>query len=148
MTNVTKMDLRQTRIGWLCFLAVAAIVLGIPAIGELQRLPSWNSVCALEFSRDGQTLVAGLSDGRSFNEDSHWLIADLGQTIALFGARTGTWEGNLVEFRYSGPYSGKSSTPLGRFIAFSPDGTTLAIGCWDGTVQLWDWQSKQLTQTI
>lgn len=132
------MDLRPSRKVRLYCLAALLLLLGVPAIGEILGLARWHSVCALEFSQDSQMLVAGLSTGRSYNEDNHRLIADLGQTIALFDARTGKRAGNLVQLQHAGPYSGTSSTPLGRFITFSPDGTTLAVGSWDGTVQLWD----------
>ena len=142
------MNLRPSRNVKLCCLAGVLLLLGVPAIGEISGHSGWRSVCALEFSPDGQMLVAGLSTGRSYNEDYHWLIADLGHTIALFDGRTGKSAGNLVQLRHPGPYSGTPSTPLGRFITFSPDGTILAIGCWDGTVQLWDWRSKQLKQTL
>jgi len=129
-------------------LAALLLLFGVPAIGEILGPSGWHSVCALEFSPDGQMLVAGLSTGRSYNEDNHRLIAELGQIIALFDARTGKRAGNLVQLRHPGPYSGTPTTPLGQFITFSADGTTLAVGSWDGTVQLWDWRSKQLKQTL
>jgi WD40 repeat protein len=133
---------------WLICLATLLAVLSVPAIEEMQRLPNWRSVCALQFSPDGQVLVAGLDDGRSYNEDFHYLLADIGQTIALFDSHTGKHAENLVQFRYAGPFSGIPSTPLGRFLAFSPDGSLLAIATWDGTVQLWDWPTRRLNQTL
>ncbi|MGE5193624.1 MAG: WD40 repeat domain-containing protein [Deltaproteobacteria bacterium] len=133
---------------WLFCLATVLAVLAVPAIGELQRLPNWHSVCALQFSPDGQVLVAGLYDGRAYNEDFHYRLADMGQTIALFDSHTGKRSDNLAQFRYPGPFSGIPSTPLGRFLAFSPDGSLLAIATWDGTVQLWDWRTRRLNQTL
>jgi WD40 repeat protein len=37
-----------------------------------------------------------------------------------------------------------SAVPLVHALAFSPDGTTLAIGTWDGHEQLWDPRTAHL----
>jgi WD40 repeat protein len=35
-----------------------------------------------------------------------------------------------------------------RSVAFSPDERILASGSYDGTINLWDWQSSTLLQTL
>lgn len=133
---------------WVYLLIALLVGLGVLAMGERRHLSGWSTVCALVFSRDGKTLVAGLYDGSAYNEDFHYLIAGLGQTVALYDSRTGKEEGHLVQLRHPGPYSGIPSTPPGQFLDFSPNGRTLAVLGWDGTVQLWDWQTKQWQQTL
>ena len=108
----------------------------------------WQSVCAVTFSPDGRTVAAGLYSGTSFNENYHFCIGDIGQTVALFGADTGSSDCVLDDVRYSGASWGLPSTPLGQFLAFSPDGGTLAAGTWDGTVKLWDPASRQLLEVL
>src|SRR6266487_2743036 len=73
------------------------IILAASAIGlMLWKLatahPRWQAVCALAFSPDGQTLAAGLYEGEHFNENIHWCIANLHQTVTLFDAQTGSGE--------------------------------------------------------
>lgn len=121
------------------------IVLGSQAAPEL-RGQWWSAVCALEFSPDGNTLAAGLFDGKAYSEDFHYRNRDFSQSVALFDATTGTHRTDLSQTRGPGPYGG--SSPLGTFLAFSPDGNTLAIGSYDGLVELWDVRTTRLKQTL
>src|ERR1700722_10328043 len=50
---------------------------------------SWRSVCALSFSPDGQTLAAGLYDGKVFNKDFHNFVGDFGRAVVLFDVDSG-----------------------------------------------------------
>jgi WD40 repeat protein len=108
----------------------------------------WTAVCAVAFSADGNTLAAGHFDGKAYNEDFHYRIRDLSQSVALFDAKTGTNSRALTQVRDPGPYSGFAVTPLGTFVAFSPDGSMLAIGSYDGRVQLWDLRTGMFKQTL
>src|SRR2546422_920367 len=93
---------------------------------ERRFLTTPTRVCALSFSPDGGTLAAGMYDGKCFNEDFHNLIRDLRQTVSFFDANTGARIATLDPVHHSGPYPGLASTPLGQFLCFSPDGSTLA----------------------
>ncbi len=108
----------------------------------------WQSVCAVTFSPDGRTLAAGLYRGTSFNKDFHWCIGNIGQTVVLYDADNGEPRGMLADVRFDGMSWGLPSTPLGQFLGFSPDGRTLAAATWDGTVQLWNVETKQLAKTL
>jgi WD40 repeat protein len=123
------------------------VVLGSQAVPELSGR-WWSAVCALEFSPDGNTLAAGLFDGKAYNEDFHYRNRDLSQSVALFDAKTGTNRVELAQTRAPGPYGGLATTPLGAFLAFSPDGSTLAFGSYDGLVQLWDLRTARLSRTL
>ncbi len=103
----------------------------------------WQSVCAIEFSPDGRSVAAGSYRGTDFNEDFHWCIANLSQTVALFDALSGSCSGVLDEVQHHGTSRGLPSTPLGQFLGFSPDGNSLAVGTWDGEVRLWDTTTRQ-----
>ncbi len=108
----------------------------------------WQAVCALAFSPDGKFLAAELYEGDSFNEDFHWCIGDLGQTVELFDSDTGSRGEIVYQTLHRGTWGGLPSTPLGQSICFSPSGETLAVGSWDGTVRLWDARAKKPTDTL
>ena len=103
---------------------------------------------AVAFSPDGRTLAAGCYRGAFFNEDLHWCIGDLSQTVALYEAGTGRCFRVLHEVHGHGTSWGLPSTPLGQFVSFSPDGNTLAVGTWDGVVRLWAVSSGELTREL
>jgi WD40 repeat protein len=126
---------------WMIVVAGVAFAVALWQADPLAR--RWQSVCSVSFSPDGRTLAAGSYRGKSFSEDVHWCIGDIGQTVALFGADTGSSQGVLENVRYQGSSWGLPSTPLGQFLSFSPDGRTLAAGTWDGTVKLWDCATRQ-----
>jgi hypothetical protein len=67
----------------------------------------WQSVCVVTFSPDGKTLAAGLRDGKTFNEDFHWCISDVGRTVALFDAESGGDGTILVRERDGRTFSGR-----------------------------------------
>ena len=108
----------------------------------------WRSVCAVTFSPDGRSVAGGSYSGTFFNEDYHWCISDLSQTVALFDADTGSSGGVLDEMHYRGTSWGLPSTPLGQFLSFSTDGGTLAVGTWDGRVKLWNPRTRQLARVL
>ena len=74
-----------------------------------------TSVNSVAFTRDGQTLASGDSDGTV----RLWNIADPAHP------------------RLRGPIPA-SGTASVQSVAFSPDGRALASGSLDGTVRLWD----------
>jgi WD40 repeat protein len=92
-------------------------------IGKPLAFPNAGHVSALAFNRDGKTLaIAG-------NNDS---------MVRLWNLATRQQIGSPLP-EPAGPY-------LGPLAAFSPDGTTLAVGASgpnSGTVQLWDVRSDQ-----
>src|SRR5262249_27673969 len=68
---------------------VAACALGFAMWKAGLAADRWQSVCALAFSPDGQTLAAGLYGAKVFNEDFHWCNRDVVQTVTLFNAESG-----------------------------------------------------------
>ncbi|MEM8638857.1 MAG: NB-ARC domain-containing protein [Cyanobacteria bacterium P01_G01_bin.54] len=72
---------------------------------------AFGTVSAVAFSPDGETLAAGLADGRL----CLWRVADGEQMLTFYGHTDWPWA-----------------------IAFSPDGGLLASASQDRTVRLWD----------
>ncbi|WP_409239636.1 DNA-binding protein [Streptomyces sp. PA5.6] len=83
---------------------------------------------ALAFSPDGKHLAAGADNGRVVLWD--------GTVQQTFGTLAGTYD---VTRARQGPGEAEAVTAL----AYSPDGTTLAVGGEHGTLQLWDAASRQ-----
>ena len=105
----------------------------------------WRSVCAIAFSPDGRSLAAGCYSGTFYNKNGHWCIAKICQNVSVFDPGTGKPLSVFDEVEYTGTAWGLPGTPLGPFLAFSPDTNLLAIGGWDGMGRLWEKTSGQLT---
>ncbi len=128
----------------LMILALAAIASSLWSLAS--TVNRWEDVSALAFSPDSKTLVAGTYDGKHFNENFHWYIGALVQAVALFDAKTGS--GRVLIDESTGTSAATPAAPPGQFVGFSPDGNTLAVGTWDGTVRLWDPKSRLLKDTL
>src|SRR6266852_2744432 len=120
MTGVGEARIRNMKAPGLIRPA-ALMILGLAAIAfALWSLASsadrWQAVCALTFSPDSQTLAAGTFNGKHFNENFHWCIGDLVQTVALFDSETGSRRVVIDESHHPGTSWGLPSTPLGQFL--------------------------------
>ncbi|MEU7647252.1 nSTAND1 domain-containing NTPase [Streptomyces huasconensis] len=109
----------------------------LAAPGQSSVLPSGRTApnglpaeetTALAFSPDGKHLAAGADNGRVVLWD--------GAVKQTFGALTGTYDAAHAR---PGPVDAEAVTAL----AYSPDGTTLAVGGEHGTLQLWDAASRR-----
>ncbi|MEU5896756.1 nSTAND1 domain-containing NTPase [Streptomyces venezuelae] len=118
-------------------LAIRPDGLLLAAPGQSSVLPSGRTAAnglpaeettALAFSPDGKRLAAGGNNGRVVLWD--------GTVKQTFGALAGTYD--VVRAR-PGPKDAEAVTAL----AYSPDGTTLAVGGEHGTLQLWDAASRR-----
>ena len=129
-------------------LVMSAIVAFGIALCTIEWGDRWKSVCAIAFSPDGRWIAAGAYCGRFANEDGHWCISDLRQTVVLFDSVTGSSHLILDEFYQRRAMWGLPSTPRGRFLSFSPEGDFLAIGTWDAKVKLWDPRTRRLINVL
>ena len=129
-------------------LIMSAIVAFGIALCTIEWGDRWKSVCANAFSPDGRWIAAGAYCGRFANEDGHWCISDLRQTVVLFDSVTGSSHLILDEFHQQRAMWGLPSTPRGRFLSFSPEGDFLAIGTWDAKVKLWDPRTRRLINVL
>ncbi|MGB0564310.1 MAG: NB-ARC domain-containing protein, partial [Spirulinaceae cyanobacterium] len=82
---------------------------------------AFGTVSAVAFSPDGETLAAGLADGRL----CLWRVADGEQLLTFYGHTDWPWA-----------------------IAFSPDGRHLASASQDRTVRLWDGATGETIQVF
>jgi WD40 repeat protein len=96
----------------------------------------------LAFTRDGRTLAVGGS--------AHAM------TVSLWDPATGARRGELTDMGpgaarpHSAPKApaAREHTCHVNAVAFAPDGATLAAGCSDGVVRLWEVQSGKLRHTF
>lgn len=130
--------------GVLFFLSLLAF--GLAAWAADITVRRWEVVSTLAFSPDGGTLAAGAYDGKAFNRDLKFLIGDVGQTVVLLDADTGATQHVLERTRHRGTWGGGSAG--GQFLAFSPDGGTLAIAKWDRTIVLYDPREHRIKDTL
>ena len=97
----------------------------------IRRLNGHTNFCvSLDFSRDGSLLASGSRDG----------------TAIIWSTKT--WKAT-----HTLRNSEKSSLPVGwsntvEDVAFSPDGQTLALASYEGTVKLWDVATGKLRETL
>jgi WD40 repeat protein len=112
---------------------------------RLWELPSgaWHATCAtrasqcccLAFAVDGRTLAAGRFDD---------LFA-----VNLWDPSLATRQGRLTDSASALAAAPRAEVILNvAAVAFSPDGATLAAGCSDGVVRLWDTASGELRRTL
>jgi len=116
-------------------LAGVFVVAGVPSCGYGPLRWYVNSV---DFSPDGKTLAVGVYRWQRapWELDPKFLISGIEQTVKLLDLSTGDELVTLVHESYAGIRGGLSPQPR-SWGKFSPDGTMLAIGHWDGTVNLW-----------
>ena len=130
------------------------------AAGELRGLPVGNAQ-ALAFSPD-KRLLAGATDGerRHRAETRVWDLRSRAPTRVHFRSAVGslafspdsrwlaaageTGRTQVRDVRSGRLIAGLRTADEGRSVAFSPDGTLLATGLYDGTIELWSttsWRS-------
>jgi RNA polymerase sigma factor (sigma-70 family) len=119
--------------------------LAVDVTGENKAWP--DGVSALAFSPDGKRLVASMQVGfkqRDFKEMKGDFPKGLTGTFnsALYAIRI--WD---VESRRELPNFGEP-VESGMWLAFSPDGRTVASTAWNGTVSLWELSSRKVRLTI
>jgi WD40 repeat protein len=89
----------------------------------------------LAFAADGRTLAVGRSDDQF--------------TVDLWDASLGTRQRRLSDASSQLATAPHPDAMLSvAAVAFSADGATLAAGCSDGTIRLWDTASGELRQTL
>lgn len=129
-------------------IAVVAIGLAGPFGCTLTRRQPWhNEVSAIAFSPNGKTIAVGRYKWRTSYATPRFLITKVQQTVTLHDAVTGMEVQRVDDVVYPGKVPGLSPETQ-RWIAFSPDGLLLAIGCWDGKIKFWDTQTHEIRWTI
>jgi small GTP-binding protein domain len=90
-----------------------------------------DSVSSVAFDPQGEILASGCSDG----------------TVKLWETRNGRLLRTLGEARRS-LFTFEGPQDRARSVAFDPRGETLASGCSDGTVKIWEARSGMLLRTL
>ncbi|NQU23496.1 MAG: WD40 repeat domain-containing protein [Candidatus Nealsonbacteria bacterium] len=126
-----------------------------PTSGELQRTLTGHTgeVLCLAFSSDGTTLASGSTDQtlRLWGTDPKKQSSTAPPAKTTEPSKTPTRRKPLVSGRVAtGQFLGMIKAHDGRvdFLAFSPDGSTLATGGVDHLVKLWDTAGAQLRRTL
>jgi WD40 repeat protein/tetratricopeptide (TPR) repeat protein len=100
----------------------------------VRRLSGHTGYCvSLDFSKDGARLASGSRDG----------------TAILWSTETWRATRTLRNADMDSMYSRYNTQPgMVEDVAFSPDGKTLALASWEGTVQFWDVAGGKLLETL
>jgi len=106
--------------------------------------PYWYT-SAVAFSPDGKLIAVGSYRWEdAYNADElRFYISGVEQTVKLLDAETGTELQTIAHLKHEGAFRGLEADPV-SWLSFSPDGSLLAIGTWDGNVLLWDVGRQQL----
>ncbi|MGE3317291.1 MAG: WD40 repeat domain-containing protein [Planctomycetaceae bacterium] len=104
----------------------------------------WQSTPVVRFSPDGKQLLIGLYNGRFVSVRGGWYVTDLCATAAV--ATPGSSEPPaIVDQRTErGRWNGLPEIAVGRFTDWSPSGETLAVGAFQGKVNVWNAKSRDL----
>jgi WD40 repeat protein len=130
----------------LFLIALGSLLTALWSYGDING-DRWRSVCAVAYSPDGETLAVAMYSGKSFNEDFHWLIREVGWTVALFNARSGSGYHVLDEGLEQGRWRRRRDFD-GPSLSFRPNDHILAAGHHDGIIRLWDIRTKQPTAEL
>jgi WD40 repeat protein len=137
-----------------------------------------NPVCALAFAPDSKTLAAlqPKSSSEGSNKAVHfWDVKSGEDTLSLDdptpkeavraialspdgttlatctfhqGIRLISLPSKEEQGTLGDPADIKSNNAFPERLVFSPDGRTLAVGCFDGYVRLWDWRGRTLLRQL
>ncbi|KAM9469252.1 telomerase protein component 1-like isoform 2-T2 [Clarias gariepinus] len=70
------------------------------------------------------------------SDRKHFATVSLDFTLKVWSSRTGKQEASL-----------ENPCPL-NCVTFDPDGSLVAVGCWDGAVRVWDWIKQENCMTL
>lgn len=125
------------------------LLLAIIAVFVIYRLfyyePLHWYASAVAFSPDGKTIAVGIYrwDDAYDSENYKFCISGIEQTVKLVNVETGQELHTIEHVTHEGTFSGLYADPM-SWLLFSPDGSLLAIGNWDGDVLLWEVKTQQV----